>query len=213
MNGRGAHLSVLGDSRFAAWIPKTSYGVARNAHVVSSTPWHVSCTRPPHAWRQADRTQAVLKQGSNINSEVMEMRNLAALMLLGVSGVVLAQGAQQGGSQSQQPRQQQGAQPGSPTQQGAQQSQRSPGQQQSQVPSFDSADTNKDGQLSRTEANDIDGFDFSEADVNDNASIDRQEYMAAMSATQRPGAGSQPGAGSRSGSGSQQPGSQTPRQQ
>jgi hypothetical protein len=132
---------------------------------------------------------------------------------LGFSGVVLAQGAQQGGSQSQQPRQQQGAQPGSPTQQGAQQSQRSPGQQQSQVPSFDSADTNKDGQLSRTEANEIDGFDFSEADVNDNASIDRQEYMAAMSATQRPGAGSQPGAGSRSGSGSQQPGSQTPRQQ
>jgi hypothetical protein len=95
-------------------------------------------------------------------------------MLLGVSGVVLAQ-APQGGSQGgAQPRQQQGAQQPRQQQPGAQ-------QRQSQVPSFDTADKNKDGQLSRTEANDIDGLDFSEADVNENATIDRQEYMAAMS--------------------------------
>jgi hypothetical protein len=119
-------------------------------------------------------------------------------MLLGVSGVVLAQAPQPGGGA--QPRQQQGAQQPSPSQ-GAQQGQRSQGQQQSQVPSFDSADANRDGQLSRTEASDIDGLDFSKADVNENASIDRQEYTAAMSAP-RSGAGSESGAGSRSGAGS-----------
>jgi hypothetical protein len=98
---------------------------------------------------------------------------LAGLLLVGFSGVVLAQGAQQGGASQEraQPRQQQS----SPerAQQGAQR------ETQSQVPTFDAADKNKDGRLSRAEAGDVDGLDFSKADINQNASLDRQEYMAA----------------------------------
>ena len=54
------------------------------------------------------------------------------------------------------------------------------------MPSFDTADKNKDGQLSRAEAGDLDNFDFSKADVNQNASIDRQEYTAAMAGSTTP---------------------------
>jgi Ca2+-binding EF-hand superfamily protein len=46
--------------------------------------------------------------------------------------------------------------------------------------SFDRADKNADGRISREEGNDIDGFDFSRADTNNDASLSRQEYQAAM---------------------------------
>jgi Ca2+-binding EF-hand superfamily protein len=46
---------------------------------------------------------------------------------------------------------------------------------------FETADKNGDGRVNREEANDIDGFDFSRADTNNDASLTRQEFMAAMS--------------------------------
>src|SRR5262245_25961272 len=107
-------------------------------------------------------------------------KQLATLLLVGFSGVAFAQGAQQQPSQggAQQPRQQQGSQQSGATQQPRQQGSQQGAQ--GAVPSFDTADKNKDGQLSRAEASDLTGFDFSKADVNQNASIDRQEYTAAM---------------------------------
>lgn len=50
---------------------------------------------------------------------------------------------------------------------------------------FEDADKNSDGTVDRDEAEDIDGFDFSEADVDDDRSLSRQEYQAAMR-TSRP---------------------------
>lgn len=111
---------------------------------------------------------------------------LATLLLVGFSGVVLAQGAQQGGASQEgaQQRPQQGSQSQQQQrpQQGAQQGQR---EAQSQVPTFDTADKNKDGQLSRAEAGDVEGLDFSKADINQNASLDRQEFTAAMASGQQ----------------------------
>lgn len=46
--------------------------------------------------------------------------------------------------------------------------------------SFERADINADGRVSREEGNDIDGFDFSRADTNNDSSLSRQEYQAAM---------------------------------
>ena len=46
---------------------------------------------------------------------------------------------------------------------------------------FETADKNGDGRVNRDEAGDIDGFDFSRADTNNDASLTRQEFMAAMS--------------------------------
>ena len=46
--------------------------------------------------------------------------------------------------------------------------------------SFEHADKNADGRVNREEANDIDGFDFSRADTNNDPSLSRQEYQAAM---------------------------------
>ena len=46
--------------------------------------------------------------------------------------------------------------------------------------SFDTADKDKDGKVSRGEAEDIPGFNFSSADVNDDASLSRQEFQTAM---------------------------------
>ena len=45
---------------------------------------------------------------------------------------------------------------------------------------FDVADLNKDGRIDRDEAAKIDGFNFSSADVDDNASLTRQEFQSAM---------------------------------
>ena len=49
--------------------------------------------------------------------------------------------------------------------------------------SFETADKNKDGKLSRDEANAIDGFDFSRADTNADATLSRQEFQAAMASS------------------------------
>ena len=46
--------------------------------------------------------------------------------------------------------------------------------------SFDSVDSNKDGKVDRDEAARIPGFNFSSADVDDNASLSRQEFQTAM---------------------------------
>ena len=46
---------------------------------------------------------------------------------------------------------------------------------------FEQADKNQDNQIDRIEAEDLDGFNFSSADVDDNASLSRQEFQTAMS--------------------------------
>jgi hypothetical protein len=62
---------------------------------------------------------------------------------------------------------------------------------------FERADRNADGRISREEGNDIDGFDFSRADTNNDASLSRQEYQAAMAtATPREGSAANNNAGS-----------------
>jgi Ca2+-binding EF-hand superfamily protein len=50
---------------------------------------------------------------------------------------------------------------------------------------FESADADKDGSVSRSEASSIPGLDFSTADADKNASLSRQEFQTAM-ATPRP---------------------------
>jgi hypothetical protein len=49
---------------------------------------------------------------------------------------------------------------------------------------FDTADKDKDGKVSREEANDIRGLNFSTADVNDDAALSRQEFQTAMAGVQ-----------------------------
>lgn len=49
--------------------------------------------------------------------------------------------------------------------------------------SFQKTDKNSDGKLSREEANEIDGFNFSKADVDDNLSLSRQEFQTAMASS------------------------------
>ncbi len=45
---------------------------------------------------------------------------------------------------------------------------------------FEHVDKNKDGKIDLEEGDDIDGFNFSRADVDDNASVSRQEFQTAM---------------------------------
>jgi EF hand domain-containing protein len=74
------------------------------------------------------------------------------------------------------------------------QSRQSPGQAPGQVaqaptstlPSFDSADTNKDGAITRQEALPIAGLEFSQADTNADSLLSRQEYASAMQPQPRP---------------------------
>jgi hypothetical protein len=49
---------------------------------------------------------------------------------------------------------------------------------------FDTVDKNKDGKVSREEANDVPGLNFSTADANDDASLSRQEFQTAMAGAQ-----------------------------
>jgi hypothetical protein len=45
---------------------------------------------------------------------------------------------------------------------------------------FDQADTNRDGKVDRDEAEDIDGFNFTAADANDDKWLSREEFRTAM---------------------------------
>lgn len=112
----------------------------------------------------------------------MTMKKLAfaTLVALGVSTVAIAQQepAERPGQPSAQPRSGQTA----PAPRG--------GDRTDQT-TFERADQNADGRISRDEGNDIDGFDFSRADTNNDGSLSRQEYQAAMAtSTPREGAAS-----------------------
>jgi Ca2+-binding EF-hand superfamily protein len=50
--------------------------------------------------------------------------------------------------------------------------------------SFDTADKDKDGKVTRDEASAIPGFNFSSADVNDDSALSRQEFQTAMAGSQ-----------------------------
>jgi hypothetical protein len=54
-----------------------------------------------------------------------------------------------------------------------------PGDLTEQV-AFDRADKDSDGKVSREEAADIDGFNFSQADANDDKWLSREEFRTAM---------------------------------
>lgn len=56
-------------------------------------------------------------------------------------------------------------------------------QRQAQV-TFDTADKNKDGEVSRDEASDVDGLNFTAADTDDDQSLSRQEFQVAMAGRQ-----------------------------
>lgn len=106
----------------------------------------------------------------------MKMSKLAfaTLVAMGMTTAALAQQpSQQPTPRPAQPQTQQ------PSQQPGSQSTPRGGDRTEQV-TFDRADKNADGRVSREEGNDIDGFDFSRADTNSDGSLSRQEYQAAM---------------------------------
>jgi Ca2+-binding EF-hand superfamily protein len=119
---------------------------------------------------------------------------LATLVALGTSAAAIAQ--QQ--PTQQQPRQQQPTQQRSTQPPSSSQSTPAPrGGDRTEQVTFERADKNADGRISREEGNDIDGFDFSRADTNNDASLSRQEYQAAMAtSTPREGPGARNDTGS-----------------
>lgn len=103
---------------------------------------------------------------------MMKKLALATLVAMGMSAAAIAQQpAGQSDQRSTQPSQQQQPREVTPAPRG--------GDRTEQV-TFERADKNADGRISREEGNDIDGFDFSRADTNNDASLSRQEYQAAM---------------------------------
>ena len=112
---------------------------------------------------------------------MMKKLAFATLVAMGMTAAAIAQ------QPSQQPAPRNAQPP--PTQAQPRQQQQQPSTQTAPAPrggdrteqvTFDHADKNADGKVSRDEANDIDGFDFSRADTNNDASLSRQEYQAAM---------------------------------
>jgi len=109
---------------------------------------------------------------------------LATLVAMGMTAAAIAQ--QPGQSPSQRPTQPstqpRSTQPSTPsTQPRSTQSSPAPrGGDRTEQVTFERADKNADGQVSRQEANEIDGFDFSRADTNNDSTLSRQEYQAAM---------------------------------
>ncbi len=109
----------------------------------------------------------------------MKHKILATFIALGFASGVAAQASRDT------------TQPTRPTQSGqsAQPGQSGQSQQRTQVPDgrdrteqvpFAQADANKDGEINREEGNKIDGFDFSRADTNNDRTLSRAEYEAAM---------------------------------
>ena len=49
---------------------------------------------------------------------------------------------------------------------------------------FDAVDKDKDGKITREEATAVQGFNFSTADTNGDASLSRQEFQVAMAGAQ-----------------------------
>jgi hypothetical protein len=70
---------------------------------------------------------------------------------------------------------------GAAAQQSTQQPTRSPpGNDRTNQVTFEQADKNKDGKIDRDEAEDIDGFNFTAADADDDRWISRAEFQTAM---------------------------------
>lgn len=117
---------------------------------------------------------------------MMKKLAFATLVALGMTTAAIAQ--QQPGQQPSQ-RQPSAEQPGQ-QQPGRSQTTPAPrGGDRTEQVSFETADEDSDGRISRDEAREIDGFDFSRADTNNDASLSRQEFQAAMAAsTPRDGA-------------------------
>jgi hypothetical protein len=133
---------------------------------------------------------------------IMKKLAFATLVAMGMTAAAIAQQQPGQSGQQQTPR---STTPSTQQQPGA--SQTTPrGSDRTEQVTFERADKNADGQVSRQEANDIEGFDFSRADTNNDASLTRQEYQAAMmSSTPR---GGQAGAGGSASAGSQSSGAQ-----
>jgi EF hand domain-containing protein len=143
----------------------------------------------------------------------MRMNKLAfaTLVAMGMTAAAIAQQPGQSPSQrstqpSTQPRSTQPTQPRTP-----QPSPAPRGGDRTEQVTFEHADKNADGQVSRQEANEIDGFDFSRADTNNDATLSRQEYQAAMAtSTPREGPIGRNEAGGSARSGDTAPGSRSP---
>jgi hypothetical protein len=60
-----------------------------------------------------------------------------------------------------------------------------PGAQSAREPTFEVADSNKDGKVSRDEAGIVQGLDFGAADANSDSMLDRLEYTAAIAELSR----------------------------
>ncbi|HEX5418358.1 MAG TPA: hypothetical protein VFY39_00025 [Gammaproteobacteria bacterium] len=65
--------------------------------------------------------------------------------------------------------------------------------QQSQLPPFDQVDKNADGNISRSEAAQIEGLDFNTVDTNQDGKLSRTEYMTYAGTQGSGGAQAQPG--------------------
>jgi hypothetical protein len=127
---------------------------------------------------------------------MMKKLALATLVAMGITTVAIAQQqpSQQPAPRSAQPPTQQPSQ--TPSTREATPAPR--GGDRTEQASFETTDANGDGRVNRQEANDIEGFDFSRADTNNDAVLTRQEFMAAM-ATSTPRDGGAGSASARSG--------------
>lgn len=144
----------------------------------------------------------------------MKMSKLAfaTLVAMGMTAAAVAQQPSEQPRSTQPSTQQPSQQPRStqpstqtPSQQSGSQSTQTPrGGDRTEQVTFDRADKNADGRVSREEGNDVDGFDFSRADTNNDGSLSRQEYQAAM-ATSTP----REGPGARNDGGAAAPGSRS----